>query len=129
MINSRAKGARNERSWAAWLKDSLGIHARRGQQFCGGAESPDVVSDLNIHWEVKAVQNLNIEKAMDQAVSDCQKIKDVGEKGWSEDPKANSDMMAFIPAVAHKKNFRPWLVTIRATDLVAFCREIISKVK
>ena len=55
-INGRQKGAQGEREFATVLKD-LGIEARRGQQFSGGKDSPDVVADLTgVHFEVKRVQ-------------------------------------------------------------------------
>ena len=107
MVNSRAKGARNELKWAGWLKENLGINARRGQQYCGGPDSPDVVSDLPIFWEVKAVESLNVQKAMAQAVADC------GEND--------------TPAVAHKKNRTEWLITIRAKDLLRFTDAIVGR--
>ena len=61
-VNSRRKGARGERQWRDELRAN-GYCARRGQQFCGSAESPDVICDSLpwIHFEVKAVERLNIE--------------------------------------------------------------------
>src|SRR5437667_12910270 len=90
-MNSRNKGKRGERQWRDELREN-GFAARRGQQFSGSAESPDVVCDQLrwIHFEVKAVERLNIEDAMDQA------RRDSGGK---------------VPIAAHKRNFRPWLVT------------------
>src|SRR5215831_13204515 len=71
-MNSREKGKRGERQWRDELRAN-GYAARRGQQFCGSAESPDVVCDSLpwIHFEVKAVERLNIEEAMEQARRDC----------------------------------------------------------
>ena len=43
-INSRAKGARYERELARYFEEN-GFPARRGQQFAGGSDSPDVVCD------------------------------------------------------------------------------------
>lgn len=93
-INSRQKGAVGEREWAAFLSDK-GYPARRGQQFSGGTDSPDVVCETlgEIHWEVKRVQNLQVHKAIQQA------IRDAGSK---------------IPVLAHRRNGEPWLVTIPA---------------
>jgi len=62
-INSRAKGGSGEREWANLLK-SYGIQARRGQQFKGTKDSPDVETELkHLHFEVKRVEKLNISKA------------------------------------------------------------------
>ena len=92
-INSRTKGKVGEREFAKFLRDR-GFQARRGQQFSGGNTSPDVISNIpNIHWEIKRVQNLNIDKAMAQAIKDA-------------DGK--------IPVVAHRKNNKDWLITISA---------------
>jgi hypothetical protein len=93
-VNSCEKGKRGERQWRDELR-AQGFHARRGQQFAGGPDSPDVVcDDLDwIHWEVKAVERLNIEAAIRQA------RRDAGSK-W--------------PFLAHRRSFHPWLVTMPA---------------
>ena len=72
-MNSRQKGARGERLWRDQLREN-GWDARRGQQFSGGAESPDVVCESLgwLHQEVKCVERLNIEDAMAQARRDAQ---------------------------------------------------------
>ena len=98
-INSRAKGARGEREWAKWLRDNLGIDARRGQQFTGSPDSPDVIGLEGTHAEVKRVQKLNISNAMAQA------IRDSGDN---------------LPYVAHRKNGEEWLITIQARDVLGF---------
>jgi Holliday junction resolvase len=104
-MNSREKGKRGERQWRDELR-AQGYAARRGQQFSGSPDSPDVVSeDLPwIHFEVKAVERLNIEDAMDQS------RRDSAEK---------------IPIVAHRRNFRPWLVTMTAEVFFKFLRGIL----
>ena len=71
-MNSREKGKRGERQWRDELR-AHGFQARRGQQFSGSPDSPDVVCEelAWLHFEVKAVERLNIEDAMDQARRDC----------------------------------------------------------
>ena len=59
LVNSRAKGARGERELAEILR-CYGFSARRGQQYRGGADSPDVMGLPGIHIEVKRVERLNI---------------------------------------------------------------------
>jgi Holliday junction resolvase len=73
-VNSRNKGKRGERQWRDELR-SHGYQARRGQQFSGSPDSPDVVCDGLpwIHFEVKAVERLNIEQAMEQARRDARR--------------------------------------------------------
>jgi Holliday junction resolvase len=53
-LNSNQKGKRGEREAAAFLTDE-GFPARRGQQFAGGTDSPDVVCESlsGLHFEVK----------------------------------------------------------------------------
>ncbi len=104
-INSRAKGARYEREIAKWFREELDqTDARRGQQFSGGTDSPDVVNCLEgIHWELKHVESLNVYKAMQQAIRDC------GQK---------------VPAVIHRRNNVESHVTVRLQDLVRFARQV-----
>ncbi|MGO8677732.1 MAG: hypothetical protein ACLQVX_17890 [Limisphaerales bacterium] len=95
-MNCCEKGKRGERAWRDELR-AHGYEARRGQQFCGSPGSPDVVcADLpRFHFEVKAVERLNVHQAMAQAVNDA----------------ADN-----VPVVAHKRNRGGWLVTMRASD-------------
>lgn len=99
-MNSRQKGKVGEREFASLLREH-GFDARRGQQFCGGEDSPDVVSDALgwLHFEIKRVQNLNLGDACAQAEGDC------GGKPW---------------IVAHRRNNTPWLVTMRAETFFQF---------
>lgn len=94
--NSRRKGKEGELEWAHWLTDR-GIPARRGQQFSGTADSPDVVADHpGWHPEVKRVEQLNIYDAI--------------EKAASEAAPGNT------PYVAHRRNRKEWLITMKAED-------------
>jgi plasmid stabilization system protein ParE len=110
MTNGRAKGARGERAAAKQWADALGLEpstCRRGQQFAGGADSPDVVHPLgNIHLEVKRVEAGNPYVWLDQA------IRDAGEK---------------IPVVLHKRNRREWIAVLRLTDVKRLSEEIAAK--
>ncbi len=96
-MNSRRKGARGEREWAAWLRRVLGVEARRGQQY-SGLGGRDVVSSLPIHWEVKRTEALSLYPAVEQAVRDA-----------AEDE---------VPVVAHRRSRREWLLILRAADLL-----------
>ena len=80
-MNSRQKGKVGEREFASLLRDH-GFDARRGQQFAGGADSPDVVSNALawLHVEVKRVQNLNLTDACVQAEGDQRSLDPLGEK-------------------------------------------------
>lgn len=103
MINSKKKGAAAELEFAKLLR-GFGIEARRGQQFSGGSESPDVIHNLpGVHVEVKRVENLSLYPAMDQA------IRDAGE--------------GVIPIVAHRRNHKPWLVIGLADHLIPILKQ------
>ncbi|HOX59387.1 MAG TPA: hypothetical protein P5205_19655 [Candidatus Paceibacterota bacterium] len=93
-MNSRAKGVRGERQWRDELRAN-GYAARRGQQFSGSPDSPDVICDGLpwAHFEVKLAERLDIYAAMDQARRDC------------------GGRAAFV---AHRRNFWPWLVSMDA---------------
>ena len=99
-INSKQKGARGEREWAKFLND-FGIEARRGVQYQGSYDSPDVKTELDdkIHFEVKRMETFNAYRAMNQAVKDA-----TGSKA--------------IPVVAHRANTKEWLIVLRAEDFV-----------
>lgn len=102
-MNSKQKGARGEREWAAFCRDQ-GYECRRTAQYCGNTgDASDVVGLPGIHIEVKRVEALNLDKAMSQAIRD-------------------SSGQAF-PIVAHRKNNAPWLVTMRADDWFELYRE------
>jgi hypothetical protein len=70
MINSKQKGKRSELS-AKDLLRSHGFEARRGQQFNGGPDSPDIITDFPWHIEVKHTERLDIWSALGQAQKEC----------------------------------------------------------
>jgi len=101
VTNSRAKGIRGELEWRDYLR-AFGFAARRGQQYAGDPDAPDVVSDVpGVHFEVKRVERLSLHKAMEKAEEDC------GDA---------------VPVVAHRPNRKPWLVTMRAVDWIDLVR-------
>lgn len=102
-INSKQKGARGERLWRDMLR-AAGFTARRGQQFSGGSDSPDVLCEelRGLHMEVKFTESLNLQKACDQA------DKDRGIKPY---------------IVAHKKSRTGWKVTMEAEFFFELLKE------
>jgi hypothetical protein len=135
-MNSREKGKRGERAWRDELRAN-GYDARRGQQFAGSPDSPDVVcGDLPwIHFEVKAVERLNIEEAMEQARGDCgmrsaecgigkghltPALSPSGEGAPADPPSPCGCGAAKVPIVAHRRRFRGWLVTMEAETFFKF---------
>lgn len=103
---SRRKGARGELEWAKFLT-GLGFPSRRGQQY-SGIEGEDVKTETLsefVHWEVKRTEALSLYSALDQAVNDA------GSR---------------IPLIAHRRNNRPWLVVLRADDLLPLARALLT---
>jgi len=102
-MNSKNKGGRGEREFAALCRDWGYNNVQRGQQFQGGIDSPDVKGLPGVHIEVKRVERLNIHEAMKQAIRD-------------------SDGQA-MPIVAHRRNHDEWYITMRAVDWFKLYRE------
>lgn len=90
-MNSRNKGKRGELE-AAHALQKYGYDARRSQQYAGINSDADVVGLPGIHIEVKRVEKLNLENAMQQSERDA---------GANEKP-----------IVMHRKNHSQWLVTM-----------------
>lgn len=95
-MNSRRKGADGERELAKILRE-YGYDARRGQQYKGGADSPDVTGIPGYHIECKRVQALNMEVAM------AQSIRDAGED---------------TPLVVWRKDRGKWQVNMLLEDFI-----------
>lgn len=98
MTNSRAKGARGERELANILKKH-GYDARRGQQYSGANGDADVVGVPGYHLEVKRVERLNIDKAMEQSINDSREDE--------------------IPLVVHRRDRKPWMVTLSLENFLS----------
>lgn len=103
-INSKKKGKRGELEVVHFLKDR-GYNARRGVQYKGTPDSPDIeCEELDfLHFEVKRVESLNIEKALQQSISDA------GENQ--------------IPVVVHRKNKEKWKVTLSFDDFLQLIKK------
>ena len=91
--SSQRKGADGERELTALLRQN-GYNVERGGSETYG-EIPDIVGLEGVHIEVKRVEQLNISKAMDQAVRDSTRFHDGA------------------PTVFHRRNNEGWLVTMR----------------
>ena len=102
-INSRAKGARFERTLASKFRE-YGYNCRRGQQYCGSNGDADVVGLPGIHVEAKAVERMQL-------------------YDWMAQAKRDSAGSGRIPAVFHKKNNAEILVTMTLDDWLNLYRE------
>jgi hypothetical protein len=104
--NSREKGKRGEREAAAELGIVFACEARRGVQYQGGHDSPDVVLEgVSVHVEAKRVEKLNLYDALKQAIRDCQ---------------------GKTPIVWHRRNNEESVVIVRVSDLCDLARVIVE---
>lgn len=95
-VNSKQKGARFERLLAAKLRE-YGYDTRRTAQYCGNTgDAADVVGLPNVHIEAKHQERMQLYEWMAQAKRDA---KD-----------------GLLPAVFHKRNNAPILVTMEFDD-------------
>lgn len=104
MTNSRDKGKRGEREARDRLNELFGWKCRRGQQYAGGPDSADLGDiPVDVHFEVKRVEKLNLHSAIQQAISDA----------------GNN-----VPVVLHKRNRGEWIVSLRLDDLPRLVEEM-----
>lgn len=107
-INSKSKGKVGELEIVHILKE-LGFNARRSQQFNGSTgDAPDVICDdlSDLHLEVKRVERLNIDNAMEQSSRDAEKT-------------------GKMPCVFHRKNHKKWLTTMNLKDFLSLYSELL----
>lgn len=105
MTNSREKGKRGEREFAAFLR-SIGFDARRTQQYAGDAGTADVDSSIEgMHWEVKRRSGIASLRFMEQA---------------------RRDSLESLPVVAMREDRGEWHLLIEAKDLERFARTIVA---
>ena len=100
---SREKGKRGERELASRLRE-YGYDARRGVQYHGGEDSPDVVGLPGIHIEAKHQEQMRL-------------------YDWMAQAKRDASGSGNIPTVFHKKNNAEILVTMTLEDWFNLYRE------
>ena len=100
---SREKGKRGEREVAQILREH-GFEGRRGVQYHGGPDSPDVTGLPGFHLEVKRVEALRLWDSYSQAVDDA----------------ADGE----IPAVVHRSNDKPWIIIMGFEDFLRWSKEV-----
>lgn len=107
MVHSKNKGAAGERELAREVTRLFGCPARRGQQFRGGPDSPDIITDIpGIHFESKRTERFQLYAALEQAV------RDAGTEN--------------IPVVCHRCNRHPWVVVLKLDDLPRLVQALAS---
>src|SRR5689334_11834933 len=95
-MNSNRKGKEGEKELARVLREHGFSDARRGVQYQGGEDSPDVVGLPACHIEVKRCEKGNLYDWLKQAVREA---------------KAGN-----TPVVFHRRSREEWVVVLRASD-------------
>ena len=99
----REKGKRGEREVVELIK-RYGFEARRGQQFKGGADSPDVIHNIpGVFVEVKYREKFSIYPALEQASEEAD---------------------GATPVVFHRRSGKLWVAILRAEDFLQFMRKL-----
>lgn len=101
---SKDKGARGERELAKALR-KLGFDARRGRQYAGGPNSPDVHGIPGVHIECKRTEKFQLYPSLKQSTGDS----------------GNN-----IPVVMYRKNFEDWVVICKLEDLQELSERILN---
>ena len=101
---SQRKGRAGELELAATLRE-YGFMVEPGAPANHGT-TPDLTGLPSIHIECKRAERLDLGAAMAQAVHDAEKFHDGA------------------PAVFHRRNRQPWLVTMRLTDWIEIYNNI-----
>ena len=96
--SQQRKGADGERELAEQLRQ-YGYQVKRGPSQNYGTV-PDLIGLDGIHIECKRTERLNLNEAMQQSIRDADRFHDG------------------VPVVIHRKNRRPWLVTLRLEDFM-----------
>lgn len=103
-VNSKKKGSKGELELVHKL-NGLGFNTRRTAQYNGKEQGSlaDLVGIDGVHIECKRVERLNIIEAYEQAKRDA---------GDNE-----------TPTVFHRRNNKPWLVTLSLEDWAKLYKE------
>lgn len=102
--SQRQKGKRGERQAARAVSAALGVRARRGVQYKGGAGSADIEVEIpGVHWEVKFVERESVRTWMAQARAECG---------------------PGVPVVLHKRSREEWLLTLPLERLYEFVQRL-----
>lgn len=102
-MNSKAKGNAGEREAVAFLREHGFTDAKRGQQYHGGLNSPDVTGVLGWHLEIKRTEQLRLRDAVAQAEGDSRGGRWCIMHRWS-----HGRWLALVPA-------EHWLDLVRQT--------------
>lgn len=96
-INSNQKGKRGEREAAEFLREH-GLDARRGVQYKGGPDSPDLITVLDdiYHLECKRTERADVLRWLEQV--------------------SKETTPAHAPVVLWRRNYKKWVAMMWAED-------------
>ena len=97
-MSQRTKGKKGEREVAKLLREHGYEDARRGVQYQGSPDSPDVTGLAGFHIEVKRTEQCRLYDYLGQAID---------EAGIDE-----------LPVVFHRQNNKQWVVIMSADDFL-----------
>ena len=103
---SRNKGKTGELEAVKFLKAHGFPEARRGQQFKGSPDSPDVAGVEGFHIEVKRTERFDLYGALAQAKADAGP--------------------ASTPVVMHRRNGHGWVFVIGGEDFMKLLDELFE---
>lgn len=104
--SQRDKGKRGELEAAKLLVAVLGLPARRGQQYQGTPESPDVQWIPGVAVEVKRREAGNPARWLAEALAEC--------------------LPSDVAMVLHRRSRQPWHLTMRVQDLGALIDRVLE---
>ena len=98
-MNGKRKGSAGERELCEFLHEAGYPAHRNEQRYTGGRGNPDIEAQGldRFHIEVKRVEKLNVSEAMRQA---------------------ERDAVNKTPVVMHRRNYEPWLITMKLSDFL-----------
>lgn len=106
----REKGKRGEQELARTLRELFACEARRGQQYEGSPDSPDIKTDIEgVEFESKRVQAFYLYPSLEKAHSET-------------GPRS-------LPVVCHRKDGKPWVVVCYLHDLPELARRLLPHLK
>lgn len=108
-VNSCQKGKAGEREAAKAWTAAVGAFARRGKQYSGSEESPDIKQEVEgVHIECKrTARGYNIQSAVSQAREDAA----IGD----------------IPVALTRQNRGEWIISLPLADIMALVDKLADR--
>ena len=101
----REKGKRGEREVVALMR-AYGFEARRGQQYRGGGDSPDIIHNIRgVYIEVKFREQLSLYPVL-------------------EETERGRELSCARSVVFYRRKTKPWVVVMYAEDYLELMQEV-----